>query len=214
MAYQQVILAQQQVHDSPTDVGLAETEREAHRNHKQKKKIYEQFLQQKAKSQWVKEGHLNTPLFHKSIKQRRLQNTIYAIRNVNGELQDNPSSVAGAFLEYYESLLGIKDIGRQQVQQAIVDLGPMVHIDQQSRVVSIPTHEEVRKAMCSIKGDKAPGPDGFWSYFYQDNWDLVGEDVSEAVCSFFKTGKLLKELNTTFLSLIPKTNCPTDVTEF
>ncbi|KAL2894505.1 hypothetical protein RDABS01_010414 [Bienertia sinuspersici] len=71
-----------------------------------------------------------------------------------------------------------------------------------------------QKAICSMKGDKAPRPDGFGSYFYQDNWDLTGKDVSEAVCSIFRTGKLLKELNTTFLALIPKTNCPNDVTEF
>ncbi|KAL2923736.1 Photosystem I assembly protein Ycf3 [Bienertia sinuspersici] len=46
-AYQQLILTQKQVHNSPKDVGLAEEEREAHRNYKLKQKIYEQFLQQK-----------------------------------------------------------------------------------------------------------------------------------------------------------------------
>ncbi|KAL2900783.1 Isoleucine--tRNA ligase, partial [Bienertia sinuspersici] len=90
-AYKQLILAQQQV----------------------KQRIYEQFLQQKAKCQWLREGDSKTALFHKSIKQRRLQNTIYAIRDCEGVLQDNPSSVAGAFLEYYKNLLGAQEIGRQ-----------------------------------------------------------------------------------------------------
>ncbi|KAL2929883.1 LINE-1 retrotransposable element ORF2 protein, partial [Bienertia sinuspersici] len=171
-------------------------------------------LQQKAKCQWIREGDSNTAVFHRSIKQRRLQNTIYAIRDCKGVLQDDPSSVAGAFLEYYKDLLGVKEIGRQKVQQEIVDLGPVVQSEQKLGLVSIPTHEEVKKIMHSIKGDKAPGPDGFGSYFYQDNWELVGEEVSEAVCSFFRTGKLLREMNTTFLSLIPKNNCPGDVSEF
>ncbi|KAL2938348.1 Gag polyprotein [Bienertia sinuspersici] len=122
-AYQQLILAQQQVHASPNDVGLAELEKEAFKNYKVKQKIYEQFLQQKAKCQWIREGDSNAALFHKSIKQRRLQNTIYAIRDCKGVLQDNPSSVAGAFLEYYKNLLGAQEIGRQKVQQEIVDLG-------------------------------------------------------------------------------------------
>ncbi|KAL2922946.1 LINE-1 reverse transcriptase-like protein [Bienertia sinuspersici] len=68
--------------------------------------------------------------------------------------------------------------------------------------------------MFSINGDKAPGPDGFGSYFYQDNWNLVGEDVCKAVLDFFENGKLLKEVNCTFLTMIPKVNNPMDVSEF
>ncbi|KAL2930420.1 hypothetical protein RDABS01_035830 [Bienertia sinuspersici] len=213
-AYQQMIKAQQQAHNFPNDVGIAEAEKEAVREYKSKQKIYDQFLQQKAKCQWIREGDSNTSLFHKSIKQRRLQNTIYAIKDCNGVLQDNPSSIAGAFLEYYQNLLGVKEEGRQRVQQEVVGLGPVIQNDQKPRLISIPTHEEIRKTMYSIKGDKAPGPDGFGSYFYQDNWDLVGGEVCEAVVSFFRTGKLLREVNTTFLSLIPKINCPGDFTEF
>ncbi|KAL2893859.1 LINE-1 retrotransposable element ORF2 protein [Bienertia sinuspersici] len=213
-AYQQMIKAQQQAHTFPNDVGIAEVEKEAVREYKSKQKIYDQFLQQKAKCQWIREGDSNTSLFHKSIKQRRLQNTIYAIKDCNGVLQDNPSSIAGAFLEYYQNLLGVKEEGRQRVQQEVVGLGPVIQNDQKPGLISIPTHEEIRKTMHSIKGDKAPGPDGFGSYFYQDNWDLVGGEVCEAVVSFFRTGKLLREVNTTFLSLIPKINCPGDVTEF
>ncbi|KAL2938702.1 hypothetical protein RDABS01_022151 [Bienertia sinuspersici] len=113
-AYQQMIQAQQQAHTFPNDVGIAEAEKEAVREYKSKQKIYDQFLQQKAKCQWIREGDSNTSLFHKSIKQRRLQNTIYAIKDCNGVLQDNPSSIAGAFLEYYQNLLGVKEEGRQR----------------------------------------------------------------------------------------------------
>ncbi|KAL2936711.1 Ribosomal RNA small subunit methyltransferase A, partial [Bienertia sinuspersici] len=116
-AYQRLILAQQQVHASPNDAGTAELEKEALKNYKIKQTIYEQFLQQKAKCQWIREGDSNTAFFHRSIKQRRLQNTIYAIRDCKGVLQDNPSSVAGAFLEYYKDLLGVKETERQKVQQ-------------------------------------------------------------------------------------------------
>ncbi|KAL2899836.1 LINE-1 retrotransposable element ORF2 protein [Bienertia sinuspersici] len=125
-AYQQLILAQQHLHASPNDAGLAELEKQALQNYKVKQRIYDQFLQQKAKFQWIREGDSNTAVFHRSIKQRRLQNTIYAIRDCKGVLQDDPSSVAGAFLEYYKDLLGVREIGRQKVQQEIVDLGPVV----------------------------------------------------------------------------------------
>uniref|UniRef100_A0A803QE60 Reverse transcriptase domain-containing protein n=1 Tax=Cannabis sativa TaxID=3483 RepID=A0A803QE60_CANSA len=47
-----------------------------------------------------------------------------------------------------------------------------------------------------------------------DNWDLIGEYISEAVISFLHTGQILKEINTTVLTLIPKCKCPNTVSDF
>lgn len=43
------------------------------------------------------------------------------------------------------------------------------------------TREEIKIAMLPIDGEKAPGPDGFSSQFYQDNWAIVKEEVFVAV---------------------------------
>ncbi|XP_062103167.1 uncharacterized protein LOC133814188 [Humulus lupulus] len=59
-----------------------------------------------------------------------------------------------------------------------------------------------------------PGPDGYGSFFFQDNWDLISLEVSDAVLSFLKTGKLLKEVNTTTITLIPKSKCPDNLGDF
>ncbi|KAL2925374.1 LINE-1 retrotransposable element ORF2 protein [Bienertia sinuspersici] len=153
-------------------------------------------------------------MFHRSIEQRRLQKTVYAIQNQEGQMVDTPEKVAQAFQKYYLSLLGERKEDREQVDQQIVKSGPISETDQGTFLTALPTDDEVRKAIFSIKDDKSPGPDGFGSYFFQDNWTLIGKDVCEAVRSFFSSGKLLKELNATFLTLIPKVNCPTNVIEF
>ncbi|KAK4384351.1 putative ribonuclease H protein [Sesamum angolense] len=62
--------------------------------------------------------------------------------------------------------------------------------------------------------DKAPGPDGFSSGFFKAAWPVVGEEVSKAIIDFFKTGRLLKQLNATLLTLIPKVRNPHSVAEF
>lgn len=76
------------------------------------------------------------------------------------------------------------------------------------------TRYDVRRIMFRILDDKAHGIDGFNSCFYKHCWDIIGDEVSEAILDVFRTGKLLKEINVTTLTLIPKVNCPANVTKF
>lgn len=58
--------------------------------------------------------------------------------------------------------------------------------------------------MFSLNKNKAPGPDGFSAGFFQRAWPVVGDEVCEAVMEFFISGRLLKEVNATILTLIMK----------
>ncbi|KAK4380912.1 hypothetical protein Sango_3020300 [Sesamum angolense] len=66
------------------------------------------------------------------------------------------------------------------------------------------TREEVKDAFFDIAEDKAPGPDGYSSGFYKAAWPVIGVEVVKAILEFFTTGRLLKQVNTTILALIPK----------
>lgn len=68
--------------------------------------------------------------------------------------------------------------------------------------------------MFQIHPDKAPGPDGFNAAFYQRNWMRVGEEVTVAIQSFFTSGRLIKEINHTFVTLVPKTTCATSLADY
>ncbi|CAL5097923.1 unnamed protein product [Urochloa decumbens] len=50
--------------------------------------------------------------------------------------------------------------------------------------------QEISDALFQIGPIKAPGPDGFPARFFQRNWELMKEDVTEAVKRFFTTGKM------------------------
>ncbi|GJY81166.1 protein LAZ1 [Tanacetum coccineum] len=76
------------------------------------------------------------------------------------------------------------------------------------------TNEEIKTAMFDIGDDRAPGPDGFTPAFFKKNWDIVGNDVCNAMREFFINGQLLKEINHTFLALIPKVSTPLKVTDY
>ncbi|KAL0455455.1 UNVERIFIED_CONTAM: hypothetical protein Slati_0884700 [Sesamum latifolium] len=61
-----------------------------------------------------------------------------------------------------------------------------------------------RRAVFAIDEDKAPGPDGYPSGFFKAAWSVIGKEVTQAILDFFTTGRLLKQVNATLLSLNPK----------
>ncbi|GJY04819.1 RNA-directed DNA polymerase, eukaryota, reverse transcriptase zinc-binding domain protein [Tanacetum coccineum] len=73
---------------------------------------------------------------------------------------------------------------------------------------------KIKEAIFGIGNDKAPGPDGFTATFFKKSWNIVGEDVCKAVKEFFKSNKLLGEVNATLITLVPKIHHPKKVSEY
>ncbi|XP_074283025.1 uncharacterized protein LOC141607571 [Silene latifolia] len=55
---------------------------------------------------------------------------------------------------------------------------------------------------------------GYSSAFFKDAWIVAGADVGTMVGDFFRNGKLLKQVNHTFVTLIPKVEISDNVTQF
>lgn len=71
--------------------------------------------------------------------------------------------------------------------------------------MSLPVEaEEMKRTMFSLNSNKAPGPDGYSAHFFKSAWEIVSQDVIEAIKSFFASGKLLREVNSTIMVLVPK----------
>ncbi|GJX96839.1 RNA-directed DNA polymerase, eukaryota, reverse transcriptase zinc-binding domain protein [Tanacetum coccineum] len=70
------------------------------------------------------------------------------------------------------------------------------------------------EAMFQIDSNKAPSPDGFSSHCFKRAWEIVGTNVCKAIKEFFITRKMLKEINSTLISLIPKIQTPDKVIDF
>jgi len=49
---------------------------------------------------------------------------------------------------------------------------------------------------------------------YIDHWPIVGETVTKAVTSFFVYGVMPKEVNSSLIVLIPKSQCPISFNNF
>ncbi|GJY80757.1 hypothetical protein Tco_0493508 [Tanacetum coccineum] len=73
---------------------------------------------------------------------------------------------------------------------------------------------EIKGALFSTGDDKAPGPDGFTATFFKKAWDIVSGKVTTAIRDLFSNDKLLKELNHTIISLIPKVSTPARINDY
>ncbi|XP_074298927.1 uncharacterized protein LOC141629907 [Silene latifolia] len=176
---------QQQLIQDPMNDTLCNAEKDYANDLIKLVKARNSYLAQKAKEAWIKDGDDNTSFFHSSIKRRRMKNRVYSIHDMEGVLCSKPDDIKAAFEDYYRDLL----------------LKPV-------------SDEEIKSAMFSIPGDKAPGPDGFSSQFFKDSWHIVGREVCKAIRNVFDSGQLLKELNTTTLTLVPKVDLPDSVLQF
>ncbi|KAL0445468.1 UNVERIFIED_CONTAM: hypothetical protein Slati_1674700 [Sesamum latifolium] len=88
-------------------------------------------------------------------------------------------------------------------------------LPEEARSLLLPvTTDDIKQAVFDIDETKAPGPDGYSSGFFKATWPIVGREVTWAIMDFFVTGRLLKQVNSTLISLIPKVNNPTVVAEF
>ena len=68
--------------------------------------------------------------------------------------------------------------------------------------------DEVRKALNQMHPTKAPGPNGMLPIFYQKYWDVVGGNVINCVLNVLNSGRMPRDLNETYICLIPKVKCP------
>ncbi|XP_062114204.1 uncharacterized protein LOC133825254 [Humulus lupulus] len=151
---------------------------------------------------------LNLQDSQEALKQDPLnKDLIQKEKEARAQWLDQPEQVQEAFLDFYEGLLATKMSDRRSVIKEIVMQGAVVMERQAQMLIADYIEEDVKQEIFSIPASKAPGPDGYSSSFFQDNWEIVGKEVSEAILSFLHSGKLLKEVNSTVLTLVPKSKC-------
>ncbi|KAL0401943.1 UNVERIFIED_CONTAM: hypothetical protein Slati_4224200 [Sesamum latifolium] len=153
-------------------------------------KLEQQMLHQRAKFAWMKGGdQCSRIFFHKDV--------------------------INEFVAFYQTLLG----GDRRAR--MIDLCYLrpwarhtITEDEATQLICRVTPDEVKQAVFDIAEDKAPGLDGYSSGFFKAAWPVIGKEVTQVILDFFATGRLLKQVNATLLSLIPKVQNPTLVAEF
>ncbi|GJX84964.1 RNA-directed DNA polymerase, eukaryota, reverse transcriptase zinc-binding domain protein [Tanacetum coccineum] len=178
----------------------------------QLKEDEEKILYQKAKIKWLSVGDRNNAYFHKILKSRSHKNRINQISDGMGNRYYGEKAT-DQFVNHFKKFLGeAYPVSGLENIEALIE--KKLSAEDALDMVRMVNDEEIKTAMFQIDGNKAPGPDGFSAYFFKKSWSIVGTDVCNAVKEFFRTGKLLNEVNSTLISLIPKILTHDKVTDF
>ena len=66
------------------------------------------------------------------------------------------------------------------------------------------SYEEVRAAVFQMEDNKALGPDGYPTEFYEAFWDTIKVDLMSMFMDFHNGNLLLRSLNFGIITLLPK----------
>ncbi|XP_042483243.1 uncharacterized protein LOC122063608 [Macadamia integrifolia] len=163
---------------------------------------HEKLWSEKARIRWMKRGDRNSKFFHLSIKVRRAKNMIRNLKREDGSMTTDSFQLPSHVSDFYENF--------HKCQPTIdhfelLDCVPKEISDvDQSMLDSIPTSEEIKRAVWDLDPDSSPGPNGFPGAFFRKCRDIVGNNFCGAVKSFFRSKNFPRGVNNSFLTLIPK----------
>ena len=144
--------------------------------------------------------------------QCKRRNFIKGLLDENGTWQENEDVVSGMLIEFYANLFTSSN--PCNLEWILEGVQPVVTEDMRNALVRPFTVEEVEGAIKDMAPLKAPGPDRMPPLFYQTYWTNVGMDISHAVLSCLNSRSVMKFINHTFITLIPKVQNPEKVSDF
>lgn len=93
-----------------------------------------------------------------------------------------------------------------QINPEIMKAGPLLPKEQNTSLQRQITMEEVKIAILSMGANKAFGPYGFTTAFYQHHWELVKSNVHQTILFCVQTKNIPKSMAATVIHLFPKSN--------
>ncbi|KAL0294604.1 UNVERIFIED_CONTAM: hypothetical protein Scaly_3118700 [Sesamum calycinum] len=143
-------------------------------------------------------GEKNTKYFHSLVKKKRKQSHIHQIQH-KGTTLTSREAIQESVVEYFTQ--AFSDEG-DTVFDDLHCIPTLLSEEDVAQLHNKPTIEDVKTVVFDMCSDSTAGPDGFSALFTQCCWDIIAEDLFEAVLDFFASSTPPKSFTTTSVVLV------------
>jgi mannosylglycoprotein endo-beta-mannosidase len=159
---------------------------------------------------WIKQGEDNTKNFHDMATERYRRNAIVMLRDVDGNEVTDHQGMAGLLWREYKDRMG-----RSEPISMQFDLPRILHAVDGLHELTRPYEEkEMDEVIKNMLGDRAHGPDRFNGLFLKKCWPIIKQDFYKLAADFHDETIQLKNINGSFITLVPKKQAPVQVNHF
>jgi hypothetical protein len=138
---------------------------------------------------------------------RRAHNKILKIKVQDGVEQESHKDIETTMINHFHGIAQEPNQDRTEAIQRVTQHIPRLVTKEQNNNLNKPiAEEEIDQVIQEMTNGKAPGPDGFTVEFFKSCWEVFKYDVYKVVEDSRRSASIIKVLNATMITLIPKEN--------
>uniref|UniRef100_A0A803NGK6 CCHC-type domain-containing protein n=1 Tax=Cannabis sativa TaxID=3483 RepID=A0A803NGK6_CANSA len=186
-------------HTSHEFAKLKERERDLN-GHLEKEEL---FWKQRSRAIWLSHGDRNTKYFHQKATSRRKKNRIKGLFDKNLQWMNTKENIERTICDHFQELFSALNHEENTIAniQSFVPLRLSRH--QNEILFAEFTANDIQVALSQINALKAPKIDGMSRIFYENHWEIIGEDVTRVCLEILNYHGDCRQINKTLLCLIP-----------
>ncbi|KAI0524306.1 hypothetical protein KFK09_003672 [Dendrobium nobile] len=162
------------------------------------------FWKQKANFKFTVDGDRNTKFFHTMANRNKTKNYIHKIVNSDGYTIESEELICNSGVEHFKNSFNDHFTNIPLTNPHVIP--NIINESDNDLLCLIPSEVEMFNVVNDLNGDSIAGPDGYTTKFFQKCWEIVKDDIIQAVIDFFEGSPYPKFFTSTNIVLIPKIN--------
>eukprot|EP00253_Pinus_taeda_P003921 PITA_03921 len=163
------------------------------------------FWRQNSRVKWLKEGERNTKFFHRLTLANRAHNRISSIKDEGEQLPNTHEQIEVVLVQHFRGIAKEPISNREPyIKDLTRHIPKLVSREDNFNLNRAVSEEEISEVLKEMQNGKPSGPDCFNVDFFKSCWNIVKQDILNVVEDSRRNRTILKELNTSLISLIPK----------
>eukprot|EP00253_Pinus_taeda_P009522 PITA_09522 len=146
-----------------------------------------------------------TKLQHKSTLANRAHNRISSIKDEEGKLLSTHEEIEVVLVQHFRGIAKETISNREPfIKNLTRHIPRLVSREDNFNLNRRVIEEEINEVLKEMQNGKAPGPNGFNVDFFKACWNIIKQDILNVIEDSRRNRTILKALNTSFISQIPK----------